>query len=99
MFNIIIKALFWIIGKIGDLILTPILALISTLLPNIEINLDSIFNFLEMGFQYVPFFFKSLLIPSGLVQIMVLILTAVIAIVGGLRTYRFIMKLYSKFKP
>lgn len=99
MFNIIIKALFWIIGKIGDLILAPILLVINTFLPNLSINLDSIFNFLEQGFQYVPFFFKVLMIPSGLIQIVVILFTALFSIIVGLRSYRFIMKLYTKFKP
>lgn len=99
MFNLIIKAVFWIIGKIGDIILAPILLVVNTFLPNLNINIDSIFNYLELGFQYVPFFFKTLMIPSPLIQLTVIIFIAVISIVSGLRVYRFIMKLYTKFKP
>lgn len=99
MFNIIIKALFWIIGKIGDIILTPILLVVNTFLPNLNIDFNSIFGFLEQGFQYVPFFFKLLMIPAPLVQLTVIIFIALVSIIGGLRAYRFIMKIYTKFKP
>lgn len=99
MFNLIIKAIFWIIGKIGDIILAPILLVINTFLPSLNIDLNSIFNFLEQGFQYVPFFLKVVMIPSGFIQIVVIIFTALVSIIVGLRSYRFIMKLYTKFKP
>ena len=99
MLNIIIKALFWIIGKIGDIVLTPILLLINTLLPNLNININAIFNYLEQGFQYIPFFFKLLMIPSSLIQLVIIIFTTIVSIIVGLRVYRFILKIYTKFKP
>ena len=99
MLNIIIKALFWIIGKIGDIVLAPILLLINTLLPDLNININAIFSYLEQGFQYIPFFLKVFMIPASLIQLVIIIFTTIVSIIVGLRVYRFILKIYTKFKP
>lgn len=99
MLNIIIKAIFWIIGKIGDIILLPIMAIINALIPNFSISLNDIFSYLEMGFQYIPFVLKSFLIPSFCVEIVFLVFTTYLSFVVGVRVYNFIMKVYNNFKP
>lgn len=99
MLNIIIKAIFFIVGKIGDIILLPIMAIINALIPNLSLSLDNIFNYLQMGFQYIPFALKCLLIPSLCIEIVILIFTTYLSFVVGVRVYQFIMKVYKNFKP
>lgn len=99
MLNIIIKAIFFIVGKIGDIILLPIMALVNALIPNLSVSMDNIFSYLEMGFQYIPFALKCLLIPSFCIEIVVIVFTTYLTFVVGVRVYNFIMKVYKNFKP
>lgn len=99
MLNIIIKAIFFIVGKIGDIILLPIMAIVNALIPNISVSMDNIFSYLEMGFQYIPFALKCLLIPSFCIEIVILVFTTYLSFVVGVRAYNFIMKVYKNFKP
>lgn len=99
MLNVIIKAIFFIVGKIGDIILLPIMAVVNALIPNLSVSMDNIFSYLEMGFQYIPFALKCLLIPSFCVEIVVIVFTTYLTFVVGVRVYNFIMKVYKNFKP
>ena len=99
MLNIIINAIFFIVGKIGDIILLPIMAIVNALIPNLSVSMDNIFSYLEMGFQYIPFALKCLLIPSFCIEIVVLVFTTYLTFVVGVRVYNFIMKVYKNFKP
>lgn len=99
MLNIIIKAIFFIVGKIGDIILLPIMAVVNALIPNLSVSMDNIFSYLEMGFQYIPFALKCLLIPSFCIEIVIIVFTTYLTFVVGVRVYNFIMKVYKNFKP
>lgn len=99
MLNIIVKAIFFIVGKIGDIILLPIMAIVNALIPNLSITMDNIFSYLEMGFNYIPFALKCLLIPSFCIEIVILVFTTYITFIVGIRAYNFIMKVYKNFKP
>lgn len=99
MLNIIVKAIFFIIGKIGDIIILPIMAVINTLVPNLNISMNNLFGYLEMGFNYIPFALKCLLIPSFCIQLVILVFTTYLTLIIGVRSYNFIMKVYKNFKP
>lgn len=99
MLNVIINAIFFIVGKIGDIILLPIMAIVNALIPNLSVKMDNIFSYLEMGFQYIPFALKCLLIPSTCIEIVVLVFTTYLTFVVLVRVYNFIMKVYKNFKP
>ena len=92
MLNIIIKAIFFIVGKIGDIILLPIMAIVNALIPNLSVSINNIFDYLAMGFQYIPFALKCLLIPSFCIEIVILVFTTYLSFVVGVRVYNFIMK-------
>lgn len=99
MLNVIIKAVFFIIGKIGDIVLYPIFALINTIFPTVSFSLNYVFNYLSYGLQYVKFFFLTLGIPSICIQIVIAIFTFHFSLFIGVRSYLFVMKVYDKFKP
>lgn len=99
MLNIIIKAIFWVISKIADIILIPITAVLNALLPNLSINLDNIFNYLHTGISYIPFILKTIMIPNTCITLVVFVFTSYITFITGIRVYQFIMKIYNNFKP
>lgn len=99
MLNVIIKAIFFVIGKIGDIVLLPIMAIVNSLFPNISFSLDHIFNYIAIGFQYITFIFKLLMIPPFCIQLVLAIFTFHFTLIVSVRTYHFIVYLYNKFKP
>lgn len=99
MLNILIKAVFWIIGKIGDIILIPIMALINTIFPSFSFNLDFIFNYINYGLNFITFFFKALMIPPLCIELVISVFTISLTLFVGLRAYQFIVKIYDKFRP
>lgn len=99
MLNVIIKAVFFIIGKIGDIVLFPIFALINTIFPTVGFSLNYVFNYLNFGLQYVKFFFLTLGIPSICIQLVIAIFTFHLSLFIGIRYYLFAVKIYNKFKP
>ena len=99
MLNIIIKAVFFIIGKVADIILLPIMAVLNSIFPTVNFSLDFIFNYINYGFQYIKFLFLALGIPSLCIQLVIAIFTFHFTFFIGIHTYLFIMKMYEKFKP
>lgn len=99
MLNVIIKAIFFVIGKIGDIVLLPIMAIINSLFPDISFSLDHIFNYITMGLQHITFIFKLLMIPPFCIQLVLAIFTFHFSLIVGVRTYQFIVHIYNKFKP
>ena len=83
----------------AQLILLPIMAIINALVPDLSISIDNIFSYLEMGFNYIPFALKCLLIPSFCVEIVVIVFTTYLTFIVGIRAYQFIMRIYKNFKP
>lgn len=99
MLNIIIKAVFFIIGKVGDIVLLPIFAIINSIFPTVTFSLDYVFNYLTFGLQYVKFFFLTLGIPAICIQLVIAIFTFHFSLFIGVHSYQFVMKVYEKFKP
>lgn len=99
MLNVIIKAVFFIIGKIGDIVLFPIFTLINTIFPTVAFSLNYVFNYLSYGLQYVKFFFLTLGIPAICIQLVIAIFTFHFSLFIGIRAYLFTVKIYDKFKP
>lgn len=99
MLNVIIKAIFYVIGKIGDIVLAPILTLINSLIPDFSTIFSYMWNYLNQGVQFIKFWCQLLLIPPTCINIVLSILTLTISITVGVRAYSFIVKIYNKFKP
>lgn len=98
MLNLLVRGIFFIIGKIGDIILVPVMIVVDTLISGLVIDYDNVFTYLEMGFNYVPFALKCLLIPSQLLQIVIVVFTFYLALVNGIRIYQFTLRIYNYFK-
>lgn len=100
MLNVIIKAVFYIVGKLGDIILTPIVAGISILFPDFSTLFTSFLKFIN---DYIlialPWAFKFFCVPKLCIDVIITIATASVAIMVIVRTYVLIVRIYNKFKP
>lgn len=99
MFNTLMNLIFTLIAKIGDIILAPLIAGISVLIPSFSSFLNYIVQFINYGFTYITFFFKLLMIPKPCVELVVTIAFASLSIMTIVRTYTLIVKVYNYFKP
>lgn len=99
MFNMLMNLIFTLIAKIGDLILSPLVAGISLLIPSFSDFYSYIIQFINYGFTYMVFFFKLLMIPKACIEIVITVAFACLSIVTIVRTYTLIVKVYNYFKP
>lgn len=99
MLNILINFIFTIISKIGDIILLPIVSLLSSLIPSFSDFYNGILAFIDYAFSYLLFFIKLLCIPKTCMTAVFTVATATLAITLGIRAYTLIMRVYEKFKP
>lgn len=99
MLNLLVKVIFFIVAKIGDIVMAPIMLVISSVLPSSIDFFSNIFQFLGNGFSYMVFFLKSLLVPSACVNVVLFVFTAYITLQTGVRAYNLIVKIYDRFKP
>lgn len=99
MFNMLMNLIFTLIGKIGDIVMAPLVAGISALIPSFTDFLSSIIQFINYGFTYIVFFFKLAMIPKACVEIVVTVALASLSIMTIVRTYTLIVKIYNYFKP
>lgn len=99
MFNIIIKAIFWIVSKIADVILLPFTAIFATVFPSISFNFNFIFDYLNMASNGIIFLLKFLMIPNICIQSVFFIITTSYTIFLLGKGYTLIIKVYDKFKP
>lgn len=99
MLNILINAIFTIIAKIGDIVMIPIVTLLSGLIPNFSQFYNSIIAFIDYSFTYLIFFFKLLYIPQPCAIALVTVGVAYLNIQVGARALILVMRIYEKFKP
>ena len=98
MLNAIITGLFGLIAKLGDIIISPFVLLISSFLPDFSTFYSSIITFIGYGFQYLSFFMKLLCIPKNCMLMLYTIAVANLSIMLGVRVYLLITRIYNKFK-
>ena len=99
MFSMLMNLIFTLIAKIGDIILAPLVAGLSVLIPSFSDFYSYIIEFINYGFTYLVFFFKLLMIPKACVEIVVTVGLAALSIMTVVRTYTLIVKVYNYFKP
>ena len=98
MLNSIITGLFGLIAKLGDLLLSPIISVITAAIPDFSTFYTAIVDFLAQGFQYIGWGYKLLCIPRTCMTLVYTIALVSFSIVVGVRTYSLIIKIYNKFK-
>lgn len=98
MFNALIKVLFFLITRIFNLIMIPIVAFINALIPNTSQLFTHITAYLTLALTYVRSIMNLLLIPDEAVIILFDYFTICITIYYGILAYRFVVKIYNTFK-
>lgn len=98
MVNAIITAIFNLIAKLGDLIMSPLITGITALIPSFGTFINSITYYLGRGIANIVWVFKLLCVPKACLDMVVLVATATISITIVVRTYTLIIKIYNKFK-
>lgn len=99
MLAILLNFIFTLISKLGDIILFPIISLLSALIPSFSDFYNSILLFIDYAFTYLLFFIKLLCIPQTCMIAVFTVATATLSITTGIRTYKLIITIYQKFKP
>lgn len=72
MINAIITGIFKILIKLISILLTPIDSLITSLLPDVSLALNSIGGFLSQGFSLIGWGISALGIPQTAISILIL---------------------------
>lgn len=98
MLNLIIKAVMWLITSVADLLIAPIMLIINSLVPDLVVSLDGIFDFLELMTSKVVWVCKFFMIPNLAFTFMYTIFTICLGLTA-VRAYKFAIKTYHTFKP
>lgn len=98
MLNILINFVFTLIAKVGDLVLLPIISIISVIIPDFTSFYNAILQFIDIAFTYVFFFCKLLCIPSACLIALVTVGATYLTLVTSIRAYILVLKIYEKFK-
>lgn len=100
MLDVIVKAIFYVIGKIGDLVMLPIVSFISLVIPDFSLILTNFLNFINNYiFNRFNWVLSFLMVPKICINAFVTIFSVTITIMIGIRAYLLIVRLYNKFKP
>lgn len=98
MINSIIKGIFYLITKLFDLLLSPILGVIFTLFPSLANYFTYITNFLNMCFTYVRSILSLLLISDTMISALFDYFIILYSIHLTIIAIKFAITIYNKFK-
>ncbi len=99
MLTAIFNLIFKIIGFLANIILTPLFALVSTLIPSTAEYIDNIDYFISYGIQYIGFAGKFFMVPSSLFKIFFTFAGSLLVGFVAVGVIRLSMKIYQIFKP
>lgn len=104
MFKLLVKFLFYIVAKIAELIMTPIVAFITTIFPSLGTIISNVEYFLShYVFDTLKWFkmfcINCLAFPSELLAFLISVFSILISIYVSMRLYKGILTLYQKLKP
>lgn len=99
MITAIFNLIFKIVGFLANIILTPLFALVSTLIPSTSEYIDNIDYFINYGIQYVGFAGKFFMVPSSLIKVFLTFAGSLLVGFVAVGVVRLSMKIYEIFKP
>ncbi len=98
MINAIIKGIFYLITKLFDLLLSPILSVVFALFPSLANYFTYITNFLNMCFTYVRSILSLLLINDTMITSLFDYFIILYSIHLTIIAIKFAINIYNKFK-
>lgn len=104
MFEMLVKLIFWVITKISSLILTPVIALLTKLIPDLGNIITNVQYFLShhifTTLQWTKMFLiNTLAFPTQLLSFLITVFTFLISLHAGMIIYKGAITVYQKFKP
>ena len=104
MLDLLVTAIFWVLNFIANIILQPVMWLLSVLVGNtisstVGMIINSIFSLLALVDEYVIFAVDILCIPHTLFTLVFTLVAGIITYVVFARIYIFSMAIYNHFKP
>lgn len=103
MIEALVKAIFWLIGKVSDIIILPIMLLLQTSLPDLTSYITQIEGYLDQYVWTTAAFVKRVMINFGVPQIVFTFIITwygfKLAVATGVRLYALFYNLYTKLKP
>lgn len=99
MLQLLVKAVFFIISGIANILLSPLLSLITTIIPDLTPAINSILTWVTTALTAVPFILKLLCVPLEAVSFYFGFFLLVFSISAGVRAIVFIKNIYYELKP
>lgn len=99
MINAIINGIFWLITQLFNLILTPFVAAIVALFPDLATVINSITSFFSYASQYAVTVCRLLLIPQGAIMLLLDFFLIIFSIQLIRKAISLVITIYNKFKP
>ena len=98
MINLLINAIFWLINKLYSIILTPLFAVLNTILPNVNL-VQHILNFLTLGLQSLGTLAGLLCIPKDAFTLLITYIELKFAVFVVMKVVKLSLNIYNKLKP
>lgn len=99
MITSIFRLIFKIIGFLANIILTPLFALVSILIPSTAEYIDNMDYFINYGIQNIAFVGKFFMVPSSLFKLFFTFAGSLLVGFVAVGVVRLSMKIYETFKP
>lgn len=99
MLQILVRGVFYILSGIASIVLTPILAAISIVIPDFTNSVNAVTSWVTTGLTAVPFLIKLLGVPLEAVAFFFSYWALIFGISLTIRAIIFIKNIYQTFKP
>lgn len=102
--QILINFLKWIITTLSSIFITPVVSLLTAAIPDLQIALSAISNFIvNYALPYINFakevFLNISCLPRSLFTLLVSYLLFKISLHAGIQIYKLIVKIWNLVKP
>lgn len=99
MISLLIKGIFFVITKLFDIIMTPFVAGITALFPDVGVAFSYLTAFVSMCTEYMVTICKLLLVPQGALIMLFDFFFILSAIFVIKQSISLVTTIYNKFKP
>ena len=98
MVNLLINAVFWLINKVYSIILSPLFAVLNTLMTNANI-VQHILDYLTLGLQYMGTLAGLLCIPEDAFTLLITYIEIKFTVFVVMKVAKLSLNIYNKLKP
>lgn len=98
MINAIITGLFWLITQLFNLIITPFVAAVTALFPDLTTVISSISSFFSHASQYAVTVCRLMLIPQGALMLFLDFILVIFSIQVIRKVISLVITIYNKLK-